>query len=314
MAKKPRTEKQLANDQRLREMAKAKKKPVVEEEEFEPTEVKEAQAAQATFEPPVTDEIVDEPVPEGGSPVLEAPTQFTNEQLMSMMLSMQQSIIALQQGNPAALTASPNDKIAEIGRGLNKAYITENGVQGILVKYPVEHSHYPDPTKRLFDEPSLKRFALAENYIFKWEVDGVTYEKDRVKYSEPRFTLSLFRRLYDENNEPTGKAALVARQMQHEDEVTAQIAAQRMGILDQFESVDQLLDEIRYLRLRQWLFDIFTPPKVVQFKNKSTTQVINGKAVEVFDTEAITDHDSGVEKAESLATQSGVGSVKTPRL
>lgn len=313
MAKKPRTEKQLANDARLREMAKARKKATTEEE-FEPTEVRENREAQENWQPPVTDDVVEEPTPVGGSPVLEAPTQFTNEQLMSMMLSMQQSIIALQQGNPQALAAAPDDKIAEIGRGLNKAYITENGVQGILVKYPIEHSHYPDPTKRLFDEPSLKRFALSENYIFKWEVDGVTYEKDRVKYSEPRFTLSLFRRLYDENNEPTGKAALVARQMQHEDEVTAQIAAQRMGILDQFESVDQLLDEIRYLRLRQWLFDIFTPPKIVAFKNKSTTQVINGKAVEVFDTENLTDHDSGVEKAESIASQSGVGSIKTPRL
>lgn len=314
MAKKPRTEKQLANDARLREMAKARKAKPETEEEFEPTEVRENREAQENWQPPVSDEVVTEPVQEGGSPVLAAPTQFTNEQLMSMMLSMQQSIIALQQGNPEALAASPDAKINEIGRGLNKAYITENGVQGILVKYPVEHSHYPDPTKRLFAEPSLKRFALEENYIFKWEVDGVTYEKDRVKYSEPRFTLSLFRRLYDENNEATGKAALVARQMQHEDEVTAQIAAQRMGILDQFESVDQLLDEIRYLRLRQWLFDIFTPPKVVQFKNKSTTQVINGKAVEVFDTENITDHDSGVEKAESISSQAGVGSVKTPRL
>lgn len=318
MAKKPRTAKQLANDERLRNA----RKKVVEEEEFEPSEVR--QKNEEVIAPPVTDEVVDLEVPAPPStPLPTVPTIDPN-----LIATIVATVQALQSQNPQLATATAEQKIEAVSTTLtqsqaNEARIGAQGVQGIVFKYPVEASYYPDPTDRLFDEAKLRRFAMRENYIFRWAVEGETFQKNGVTFAEPRFIIELFRRLYDDNGEPmlnpkTGRPtmALVARQFQHEDEVTTRVAAQRMGILEKYANDEkgfrELMDEVRYWRIQQWLFSIFTPPKVQTFANQSRTMVINGKVVEVYDTEKLTDHDTAVSQVSSLQTESGVGTVRVP--
>jgi hypothetical protein len=169
-----------------------------------------------------------------------------------------------------------------------------------MFRYSVEPSFYPNPIERLYDEPTLSRFNLRENYFFDWEVEGIEYEKYGVTYAEPKFTVRIFRKLYDDDGAANGQFALINRQVQHEDEVVARAAADKLGITDSFESFAEMMSEVRFLRIRQWLLDLFKPPKVETHKNKPTQQVIDGKVVEVFDTEALIDGETGISKAGSI--------------
>lgn len=286
---------------------------------------RKAQEKAKQNEPPVTDEIKDVEEQKRVSPPLEAPQEVSQEDLLRLVVNMQNEINTLKAQNPQVTEATPEQKLEELEKiNPNQARISQNGVQGIVFRYPVEESYYPDPSDRLINEPKLARFAMGENYIFRWSVEGETYEKNGVTFAEPRFTLELFRKLYTDEGEPmrnpkNGKPvmALVARQMQHEDEMTTKVAAQRLGILDKFGNDDEgfrkLMDEIRYHRIREWLFGIFTPPKVQTFKNQSRTQVIDGKVVEVFDSEELTDHEKAQSQTSSIQSETGVGSYKTPQ-
>lgn len=322
MAKKPRTEKQLANDKRLAEAAKARaaaKQAEKDEQEFTPTEVelkqKKDEAKKATQEPPVTEEEVevkgDENEPTSTAP---QPSLAVDPNLIATIVATVQT---MQAQNPQIATATPEQKLQEIANANpNSARVSAQGVQGVVSRYPVEKGYYPDPTKQLLNEPSLRRYAMHENYIFKWEVDGVAYEKNGVAYEEPRFTLALYRRLYNDDGEPTGRAALVARNMLHEDQMTTRIAAHKLGLTEQLGSGEEdmrgLMDQVRYWRMQQWLFALFTPPKVETHRNQSTTEVIAGKVVEVFDTESLIDKESAQAQSATLADQTGVGNVQVP--
>lgn len=338
-AKKPRTAKQLANDERLRNAAKIKPldTPVVaptapelpqedvEEEDFLPTEVLEAKAAEEAGvpilrEPTIaddaeTEEVTDEqPV----SPPMPVQPQVDMNLVATIVAAMQ----AVNAANPQIATATPEEKADATAQALgmqtnqNKAVLSANGIQGITYRYDINKGHYPDPTERLLSEPTLARFAMKENFRFRWSVDGEQFEKHGMTFAEPRFTLELFRVLFDDEGQSTGRMALVARAMQHEDDFVVRMAASNLGLLDKFEDTEEgfrmLRDEVRYWRLQQWLFGIFTPAKIRTFRRAPKTEVIAGKVVEVYDTEELTDHDSGVAKASSLKTETGIGGVATP--
>lgn len=323
MVKKPRTAKQLANDQRLRDRAKK-----VKEEDFVPTEVKEKQAAEAAKveaqpelaapKAPENAEITDV-LPNDNQPTSTAPATAPVD--VNLITAVVAAVMEAQRQNPHVAQAPPEAKLEELEANTpqktHKARLGAGGeVQGIVFKYDISKDYYPDPTQRLLDEPRLARFAPRENFIFRWEVDGVEYKKNNITYAEPRFTLSLFTRLYNDDGEATGGAALVARQMLHEDEFTTRIMAMKMKILDDFDDSDEgfrsLMNEIRYRRFQQWLFALFTPPKIQTFRKQPKTQVINGKAVEVYDTEEFTDHDTAVSQTSTLQSEAGIGSVAVP--
>lgn len=341
-AKKPRTAKQLANDERLRNAARIKPldTPIapptapelppaeVEDEDFVPTAVAEAKAQAEAIGVPIdqlvapkpsddaeTEEVVDEqPV----SPSMPVQPQVDMNLVATIVAAMQ----AVNAANPQIATATLEEKADATAQALgvqtnqNKAVLSANGIQGITYRYDIDKGHYPDPTERLLSEPSLARFAMKENFRFRWSVDGEQFEKHGMTFAEPRFTLELFRLLFDEEGQPTGRMALVARAMQHEDDFVVRMAASNLGLLDKFEDSEEgfrmLRDEIRYWRLQQWLLNIFTPAKIKTFRRAPKTEVIAGKAVEVYDTEELTDHDSGVAKASSLKTETGIGGITTP--
>lgn len=306
----PKKGEKLSEEQKAKMAAGRKKKK--EEQEFEPTAVQEAKKAAAKLaEPPVTDEVIPaEPDPVSSPPLPTAPQVDPN--LIATIVATVQSLNAQ---NPQAAQAAPEQKLDEIARQTG-ATVGVNGIQGVVSKYPVEKSYYPDPTERLTNEPMLRRFAMAENYIFKWNVSGVEYVKNNVAFSEPRFTLELFRRLYNDDGTPNGKAALVARNILHEDQMTTRVASVRLGLVEKFgegeDSMKMLMDEVRYWRMQQWLLALFSPAKIETHSKKPTTQVINGKVVEVFDTESLIDKESAQTQSSSLESQAGVGDVVVP--
>ena len=327
-AKKPRSAKQLANDERLRQIAKAKREANKDEEDFVPTEVQEKQAVEAAK---AAHEDLSTPVPQPNAEVTEVkPTDNVPSPTPQPQVTVDPNLVAAvvtavlqaqQQFGAQVAQATPDQKFDELEslqpQRQNKARLGKGGeVQGVVFRYEVDKGYYPDPTQRLLDEPKLARFALRENFIFRWEVDGVEYKKDNITYAEPRFTMELFSRLFDDEGEPTGQAALVARQMLHEDEFTTRIMAGRMGILDQFEDSEEgfraLMNEIRYQRFRTWLLAIFTPAKIETHRKRPLEQNINGKIVMVYDTESLTDGDSAAAKVSTLASQEGIGKISTP--
>lgn len=282
------------------------------EKEFEPTAVKvKRQAEEARQDVEETAVQPDDNQPSSTAPPLPE-AQTIDPNLIAQVVA---TVQALQAQNPQVAQATPEQKLKEI-ESMSTARVSDRGVQGVVSKYSVEKDYYPDPTERLLNEPSLARYAMKENYIFRWNVDGVEYERNGVAYSEPRFTIELFRRLYDDDGNPTGTAALVARNMLHEDQMTTRMAAHRLGLTEKYEAGEQemreLMDEVRYWRMQQWLFGIFRPPQVETHRKRPTTQVIDGKVVEVFDTESLIDRSKAQTQAATLQGQTGVGDVAVP--
>lgn len=269
--KRPRSAKQLANDQRLKDEAAAKR---------------------AAKEAP-------QPRPERQvAPEAPAYSGLTAEQKDQLLLKLLLEVDELKKTKNPDVT--PEAALQYTAQMQGQPVIGRNGIQGKMFKYPIEESYYPNPIDRLYDLPELSRFNLRENYFFDWEVTGAEYEKYGVTYAEPRFTIRLFRKMYDEEGQPNGKVALINRHIQHEDELVARAAADKLGLTDTFESFQEMMNEMRFMRIRQWVLDLFKPPKVETHKNKPTTMNIDGKVVEVFDTEGLIDGESGISKAAGL--------------
>jgi chemotaxis protein histidine kinase CheA len=178
----------------------------------------------------------------------------------------------------------------------------KNGIQGIQYKYSVEKGFYPDPTEQLYQEPRLTRFNLRENYIFKWDVEGVIYESNNVTYGEPRFVLELFQRMYDNQGNDTGKMFFIKRAYIHEDELSARLAADKLGLTDKFDTFEDMMNSMRYLVMRNWLLEIFYP-KQITTRNTVINKVIDGKPVQIHDNEEFVDAASGVEQSEVIQDQ-----------
>lgn len=163
------------------------------------------------------------------------------------------------------------------------------GLVGTIEKFVVDPSYYPDMTDRLAKEPRLARFAFLLNYELGWKVETVSYEtKDGLNVKEPKFSLNLIRIILDEDTgEPTNKRFITCTQVFFEDPQTALVVARDNGLSpDEFPGGEKnFLDEMRYLRMRDWLLEAFYPPKS-QPKNNKREMVIGNKVVEVYEVNA----------------------------
>lgn len=286
-AKKPRTEKQIAAFEKAQAARKAKlenQAPVV-------------------------------PAPETNSPVIPesslapaSPFQGASEaDKDKIIIALQQELLDAYRANAGTKLDKEqvlNEMASMQPQGFSGLHVSaQGGVQGRVVKHSLSKADYPDPTPRLYDDPQLKRHGLRDNYIFTWEVTGEQYQKDNVTYAEPRFIVSLYRRLFNDMDEDTGRAALISRNMLHEDEFIAQIIADKLGLLENFANTKEMMDEIRYRRIRDWLIPIFIPVKPEQHANRRTEMVIDGKAVEVFDTEKVLGEAAADSKAATIQQQ-----------
>lgn len=226
------------------------------------------------------------------------------DNMADLVMKLMREVEELKRANPNTVVSQDGaiETLAQMqGKG---ATVGGGGVQGLVYKYPVEKSFYPDPTERLYNDERLKRFAMRENFYFKWDVEGETYEKYGITYTEPRFVVELYRYMFDEDGNSTGQMFLVNRQFQHEDELVARIAADRLGYT--FDTHEELLNEMRFWRIHQWLMGVFSPQKIDTYQKRTTTMVIDGKQVEVTDTQDVVDQAKGIEQAQTLKYQTQV--------
>jgi hypothetical protein len=189
------------------------------------------------------------------------------QDLLRRMLEMQEMFI---NNNRAATPA-------------NTLGVKNGSVIGEIDKYLTDPDLYPDPCKRLAKEPRLQPFAFEYNYELKFQVGITSYEtKSGVNMREPKFTLELYRIMLDDSGVQTNKRMVICRGIFHEDPQTAIVIARDNGI--QIEGMDEptFLNEMRYLRMRDWVIEQFFPPKPSQEKIDKHEEVIGGKLVEIF--------------------------------
>lgn len=181
--------------------------------------------------------------------------------------------LALKLANQAPTTATSSMQVGV------------NGMVGTLEKYKLDPKHYPNPSDRLAKEPRLQRFAFGMNYELDWQVSVSQYKTlDGINTKEPKFTIELHRIVMDEDTgEPTKRRYTICRAVFHEDPDSALLVARDNGfdVKDYEEKV--FLDEMRYLRIRDWLLEAFYPPRPSMEKKNKKEVVINGKLVEMFE-------------------------------
>lgn len=177
---------------------------------------------------------------------------------------------------------------------LEQPRVVGGSMVGAIEKWSTDLDRYPNPKERLAAEPKLSRFAFGENYDLKWQVTVTSYQTiDKVWQKEPRFYIELHSLARDEfTGELTGERYIVSRLFMHEDQEAALAIAREEGVdLPDPQDERHFMDELRYLRVRDWLFEAFMP-KAPTPQNQAQERVINGKLVQVL---------GAVEKGEGLS-------------
>jgi hypothetical protein len=160
-------------------------------------------------------------------------------------------------------------------------------------KYSIDPADYVDPRERLANEPRLESEAFKQNYVLEYSLGRVSYDaKDGINYTEPKFQLELWRWLRDPvTNEITNKKFRVHKVTFFEDPDAALQTAHAKGVNITMPEQDgfinpqhkAFLDEMRYLRFRDWLFEIFWPAPAVN-KSAIREEVIGNRLVPVLET------------------------------
>lgn len=194
------------------------------------------------------------------------------EQLTKMVLELQNALIKQQN------TGGGNQSSAQVANGR---------IVGISDKYPTGKDNYEDPRERLYKEPRLKRIAFQENYELEYEVTTVTYEtKSGVTERQPKFTVELNQIILDDDGEPTNRRIGRARMIFFEDPDTAmKIAADNNLEVDETNQM-KFLNDMRYLRVRDWVFECFWPNKVQKKVEGEKEIVVNGQIVRTWEVSA----------------------------
>lgn len=166
-----------------------------------------------------------------------------------------------------------------------QAQVTAQGIRGTVVKHSINPRDYPDPRDRLFDEPRLKLKDFNRNWWdLEFTVTPVRYDtKDGVHVTEPKFQLRLIRIRENEEGEPSNQRYILWKGTFFEDPEAAMQVAAQYGIEVPAELEKSFLDEMRYLRMRDWLLEAFYPPKPSQAKTNMREMVINNRLVTVYE-------------------------------
>lgn len=157
----------------------------------------------------------------------------------------------------------------------------DGGVIGVVEKYLVDPAHYPNPTDRLKKEQRLAPLAFEYNYELDYKVALSQYENKGINYKEPKFMIDLNRVVLNDQGEQTPKRYVARKLIFHEDPQAALVIARENGLEIESENEKTFLDEMRYLRVRDWLFGIFWP-KPTEVTSGITEEVIGGTIVQVF--------------------------------
>lgn len=166
-----------------------------------------------------------------------------------------------------------------------QVHVGSRGMVGTHEKFSTKPKDYPDPRERLSKEPRLQRFAFPINYELTWDIKSVRYQtQDGVWMQEPRFEIELLRIAMDnDTGEPTDGRWILRRLQLHEDPAAAVAVAREKGLEVDENNEKAFLDEMRYLRIRDWLFDAFFQPKADNQRSNMREMAIDGKLVPYFE-------------------------------
>jgi hypothetical protein len=167
--------------------------------------------------------------------------------------------------------------------------VTHRGITGTLTKYSVNPKDYPsqeDILTRLLDERRLQLQNFNRNWWdIEFQVSTVNYDtKDGIHVREPKFQVRLIRIIEDpETGEPSNRRYTLHKVTLFEDPDAAIQVANQHGIEIPEELEQDFLNEMRYLRIRDWVLESFYPPKPTQAKANKTETVIGNRLVEVYE-------------------------------
>ena len=168
-----------------------------------------------------------------------------------------------------------------------------NSLVGEVEKYIIDPSNYPDPTHRLADEERLKSIAFDFNYYLDYSFTVRPYTTQTgLHMKEPEFTITLNRYALDQqgnrvkilnksNGKMEDKVYRAKRLMFHEDPEAALVIARDNNILIEDSDEKTFLDEMRYLRCKDWLFGVFWPNPTQQ-NEQLREESVGGTLVQVF--------------------------------
>lgn len=227
------------------------------------------------------------------------------------MQAMQRQINQLMESN-ALLNASLLQK-GDVAQYQNQHQINRQGAMtGTYEKYVLDQANYPSPVERLSAESRLLPLAFAYNYHLTYVFTTRQYNTAQgVNTIEPEFTVELLRfKLNDDGtrkqiqNPRTKKmqdeAYRVRRLIFHEDPQTAMTMAHENNIDIDKDDERNFLNEMRYLRVKDWLFDIFWPAGS-QDQSVISEEVIGNQLVEIVavNSEQSTDLSSKLDSVKS---------------
>lgn len=170
------------------------------------------------------------------------------------------------------------------GEDQGQASTAGGKLTGTFEKYSTSKDRYPDPTDRLSGESRLARFAFPMNYELNFNVGVSEYTTiDNIRTKEPKFYLELVRIMMDEDTgEPTNGRYVICNFIMHEDPEAALVIASDNGLEIEEDDEETFLNEMRYLRMRDWLLECFYPAPPSK-KHDRKDMVIDGKLVSYFE-------------------------------
>jgi hypothetical protein len=276
--KRPRSDKQLANDQRLKDEAAARREAKNQnlETKSEPTVLDAAQILGTQQQHPLPEappqpEVEPEAAPQ--APLGPLPDTIDTPDYGDLVRQINEM--------KAYMFDRTNGQFQPPTQG---ASVANGKVTGSVTRYALDPANYPSPNERLAKEAKLERFAFSMNYELDYIVGESSYTNiDNIRVKEPKFTLTLVKIMLDEDTGlDTGGRYDICRIILHEDPDTALIVARENGV-DVIEGDEKaFLNEMRYIRMRDWLLECFYPPKATPEKQKRD-MVINGKLVQYWE-------------------------------
>jgi tetrahydromethanopterin S-methyltransferase subunit G len=153
---------------------------------------------------------------------------------------------------------------------------------GIIEKFTADPLMYADPRPMLYDLPELQRFAFKQNFILDWEVDQLVYEtKYGTSFSEPKFTLTLKQKRYDEDGNVKDGLVVRGRGIFFEDPSASIKEANALGMSITNANSREFLAEMRFLRMKDWLMERVNPRRPGSTKKKIKEEVIGGMVYQI---------------------------------
>jgi hypothetical protein len=158
---------------------------------------------------------------------------------------------------------------------------------GVITKFPIEATFYPDPREELYDIPEIQFRAPRQNVKFVWNVSGQVYEtKFGTNVQEPFFKLDVYRLDRDEEGTVKPESFRIARLIFNEDETEALKIAQEMGLNLNMADMREIMNVARFERIKRFILPLFLGHKIPSLQNNSTEQVDpqTGRAMQMTNT------------------------------